>query len=529
MSSIPYMGQVNGHPILMVEDRPFILLAGEVHNSNSSSLAYMEQLWNLADNLGMNCLLLPITWELVEPQEGQYDFSLVHGLIDQARAHRMKAVFLWFGTWKNAQCYYAPEWVKTDTNRFRRAEIEKGKGFIRIKDFYDMPYTSLSYLCEETMQADARAFAKMMAAIREYDGDSHTVVAVQVENETGIIGSAREHSDAADVLFGSAVPVDFAAYMQEKTDLMTPEMKMTVENGKKAGTWTEVFGREAEEVFSAYHVARYVNAVAEAGKKEYPLPMSVNCWLNQADDPAGRYPSGGPVSKVREVWRFCAPSIDIYAPDVYLPDFTGICDEYTRRGEALFIPECATHCYAAARNILCVGRYHAACYSPFGFENMGKPLNAQQMALFGADATDPALKTPQETAMYGTINHLLNSMMDMLTERYGTNSLCAGTGEFEKSTGFNMGQVTILANYLKPQGACLVLRKGKNEFYILAYETRLELISADLEKPGLDLTLLEEGRFENGIWQAGRRLNGDEAVSNAYAEPTLLHVRVFCY
>ena len=162
MSGIPHMGSLNGHPVLMVDDKPFILLAGEVHNSSSSSLEYMEQVWEKAKTLGMNCLLLPVTWELIELEEGRFDFSLVQGLIEQARRHGMRISFLWFGAWKNAQCYYAPAWVKTNPKRFRRAEIEKGKGFLRLQNFYDMPYTSLSYLCVETMRCDARAFGRLM-------------------------------------------------------------------------------------------------------------------------------------------------------------------------------------------------------------------------------------------------------------------------------------------------------------------------------------------------------------------------------
>ena len=528
-SSVPTLGTVNDHPVLMVEGEPFILLAGEVHNSSPSSLEYMSQVWEKAEALGMNCLLLPVTWEMVEPEEGRFDFSLVHGLIEQARAQGMKIAFLWFGAWKNAQCYYAPAWVKTDTRRFRRAEIEKGKGFLRIKDFYDMPYTSLSYLCEETMRADARAFGRLMAFIREIDGEAHTVVSMQIENETGVMGAAREHSDEADTLFSSPVPDDFVRYMRSHVNTMTPVMKKAIENGKEQGTWSEAFGSEAEEVFSAYHVARYVNAVAAAGKKEYPLPFFVNCWLNKAGDRAGLYPSGGPVSKMREVWRFCAPNIDLYAPDIYLPNFAEICEEYTRRGEALYIPECATHRYAAARNILCIGRYHAACYSPFGFEDMGLPLNAQQMALFGADATDPALASPQGVEPYGKINRLLNGMMTKLTAQYGTDRLQAGSGELEKASQFRMEDICIHATYMKPEGACLVRRENEGDFWILAYETALNIVSTDSEKPGLDFTLLEEGRFENGAWQRGRRLNGDEAVGTAYSEPTLLRIKVFLY
>ena len=239
--SQPHMGQVNGHPVLLVDGKPFIMLAGEVHNSSSSSLAYMEQVWEKAEALGMNCLLLPVTWELTEPEEGKFDFSLVRGLIVQARQHGKKIGFLWFGAWKNAQCYYAPEWVKTNPTRFHRAQVVKGKTFIRNKNFYDMPYSTLSYLCEETRRADARAFGRLMSFIREIDSQEHTVVSIQVENETGLMGAAREHSDAADALFGALVPQDFADYMHMNCVAAHEDVRAALEKGKSSGTWEEVF------------------------------------------------------------------------------------------------------------------------------------------------------------------------------------------------------------------------------------------------------------------------------------------------
>ena len=62
---IPHIERKNGRPVLMVEDKPFILLAGEVHNSDSSSPSYMEGIWDIAGQLGMNALLLPATVVLV--------------------------------------------------------------------------------------------------------------------------------------------------------------------------------------------------------------------------------------------------------------------------------------------------------------------------------------------------------------------------------------------------------------------------------------------------------------------------------
>ncbi len=525
----PHIGRINGHPALMVDGRPFIMLAGEVHNSSSSSLAYMEQVWEKANALGMNCLLLPVTWELTEPEEGKFDFSLVRGLIEQARRYGKKISFLWFGAWKNAQCYYAPEWVKTNPARFHRAQVVKGKNFIYNVDFYNMPYSSLSYLCEETRLADARAFARLMAYIREIDSEAHTVVSVQIENETGLMGAAREHSDQADALFAASVPQDFADYMRSHQREAADVVRDALEKGRSSGTWKEVFGELAEEIFSAYHIARYVNTVAEAGKKEYAIPFTVNCWLNKPGEAPGAYPSGGPVSRMMEVWRYCAPSIDIFAPDIYVPNFAAVCEEYTKGGNPLYIPECATHGYAGARAVLCVGRYHGVCYSPFGFEDMGEPFTNQQMALFGVDVTDPALQTPQDVEVYGKLNRMLGSMMPLITEKYGTEDLQANSGEISDTAEFEMGDYRICASFQGKTGVCLVLRISENGFYLIVRDVSLAFQSTNTEKLGIDILALEEGTFADGVWQPGRRLNGDEAVLNTYSEPAALFVKLFVY
>lgn len=529
----PHIEIRNGQKILFAQDKPFIMLAGEVHNSNSSSLVYMEGVWDQAQKLGMNSLLMPVSWELTEPEEGVFDFTLVDGLIVQARERDMKIGFLWFGAWKNAQCYYAPEWVKRDLNRFKRAQVEKGKNFIRRTDFYGMPYTTLSYLCEETRSADAKAFASLMAHIREVDSEENTVIMMQVENEAGIMAAAREHSDEADALFFGQAPQDFVDYMKSNTSTMVPEVRRAVENGAASGTWEEVFGSWAEEIFSAYHVSRYVNAVAEAGKKEYALPMAVNCWLDKGES-AGKFPSGGPVSRVVEVWQYCAPSIEIIAPDIYVPNFVEICDEYTRRGGALFIPECATHSYAASRLLYTVGHYHAMCYSPFGFEDMGKPFSASQSYLFGVDVTDPALKTPQDIQEYGTISRHLQSMLPMLTARYGTSDLQAVTGERPEENRMCFGtfgfQVMVDSPLLPGKnGGCLAWKESEDTFYLLVSNAALAWFSCDPAKPNVDVLALEEGYFENGSWKRGRRLNGDEVVITMYKEPTLLRLKLLAY
>lgn len=519
--------------VLMVNDCPFLMLAGEVHNSSSSTTEYMEHVWKKAEELGLNSVLLPITWELLEPEEGVFNFELVEGLIKQAREYEMKIGFLWFGAWKNAQCYYAPEWVKSDTKRFKRAQVEKGKNFIRLKEFYNMSYTTLSYLCEATCDADARAFRALMQRIKEVDEKETTVVLVQVENEMGVQGAAREYSDEADIMFEGPVPQDFISYLMENKNEMAADIREEIEKGAKAGSWPEVFGAVAEEVFSAYHIAGYVEKVALAGKEVYSLPLTVNCWLNKGDKP-GVYPSGGPVARVMEVWQYRAPSIDVYGADIYARNFLEVCDEYKKRGNPLFIPETATHSHAGPRLLYTVGHYHAMGFAPFGFENMGKPFSATESYLFGVDTEDPAMNTPQDVSEYCWINKTLHDMIPVLVEKYGTDDLKAAIKEKSKEETLIFGDYGIRIVMESPvltktNGACLVLRTSENEFYMIAYGCCMAPFSTNPGRPNIDILALEEGCFYNNKWKRIRRLNGDEVAITRYEKPTLLRLKLFAY
>lgn len=519
--------------LFIVNEKPFIALAGEVHNSNSSSPDYMEGVWDKAQNLGMNTLLLPVSWELTEPEEGRFDFEIPDALIHQARERQMKLIFLWFGTWKNAQCMYAPEWVKTDLVRFPRAQVKKRENKTNLENFYGMPYTSLSYLGEETKKADAKAFAAFMSHLKEMDEKEHTVIMVQVENETGLQGAAREHSDLADELFAGNVPEGLAAYMRANTKEMAENVRNAVEAGIYGKTWGEVFGNTAEELFSAYYIASYVNAVAEAGKEVYDLPMAVNCWLDKGEEP-GKYPSGGPVARVMEVWKYAAPAIHVFAPDIYVTDFCGICNAYTKLNNPLFIPETATHSHAGPRLAYCVGHYHALGFAPFAFEDMGKPFNDLQSYLFGVDVSDPLLKIPQDEKEYAWYNRTIDSMMPLIASKYGTKELQAVISEVPDQDMMIFGRIgfKILMNIpmiTRKDNVCMIVQENQDTFYILANACIIAYFSADPKLKNVDILSLEEGSFEEGVWKPGRRLNGDEASSLKCNEPVLWKMKLFLY
>ncbi len=518
------MFQVNG--------APFLMLAGEAHNSNSSSLAAMEPVWDKARQLCLNTLLLPVSWELIEPEEGSFRFELVDGLISQARERGFKLGFLWFGAWKNGQCTYAPAWVKTDPERFHRAEVVKGERKTHLDSFHGIEYSTLSCLCEETKNADSKAFAALMAHLKGVDGSERTVIYVQVENESGVQGAAREHSDLADKLFAENVPGDFIKYMKAHTATMREDVRGAVENGAESGGWEQVFGPMAEEIFQTYHVAKYIDAVAAAGKAQYELPLAVNAWLEQG--PPGSYPTGGPVSKMIEVYRFAAPHIDVICPDIYVRDFCGVCDQYCRPDNPLLIPETAIHSHAGPRLVYSVGHYHAWGFSPFGFEEMGEPFGNMQGFLFGIDTSDPLLSTPQDVEEYAWYNRTLAQLTPLLAEAYGTRKLQAAISERPEENSlcferFTFRALTDTPLIVRKDGVCLALELAEDEFYLLVNACALQFLSNDAGKPHVDILSLEEGELSHGQWNMYRRLNGDESFVLDFNKPTLLRVKLFAY
>jgi len=173
---------------------------------------------------------------MFERSEGKFDYTLIDGLIQDARQQHLRLVLLWFGSWKNTSSSYAPDWVKKDFQRFPRIQIQGGKTI-----------ELLSTLSDANRDADARAFAALMRHIKEVDGQQHTVIMIQVENEVGMHGDSRDRSPAADKAFDGPVPKELMDYLQKHRDTLIPEFRQVWEaaGAKTSGTWEEVFGKSA--------------------------------------------------------------------------------------------------------------------------------------------------------------------------------------------------------------------------------------------------------------------------------------------
>jgi beta-galactosidase GanA len=484
---------------LVVDGKPFLMIAGELRNSSSSSLDYMRPIWPRLADISLNTVLTPISWELVEPTEGTYDYSLIDGLLAQARDNHMKIVFLWLAAWKNGVSSYEPVWVKRDTKRFPRV-YEKGN-----------EVSTLSTFSPALKEADSRAFAAVMQHIKEVD-NAHTVLMMQVENEVGILGSARDHSAAAERAFSGAVPEALTQYLKVHRENLDPEFsRLWRDNGEKtAGTWTEVFGNSerADEIFMAWQYGLYVHAVAAKGKAAYNIPMYVNCWLGGGDDAPGTYPSGGPQPRVIDIWKAAGaslgktPSLDFYAPDLYKAEFAEWSNRYHRDGNTLFIPETNGGDAGAANIFYAVGEQAAMGFSPFAIDSAHEPEKDLGPSYKAIAEIAPILLEAQGADARNVHGFILDKGHPSVDFVIQGNTVHVSRDEI---FGFHA-----------EKGFGLIIATAKDEFVGVGKGFRVLITPRSPTAAHIGFASIDEGNFADRKWIPGRRLNGDESDQGNY-------------
>lgn len=504
----------DGRTRLLVDGQPFLMLGAQAHNSSASDPAAMAQFFEGVKALGANTAEAPVYWELLEPEPGRFDFTLVDALVDQARASGVRLVLLWFGSWKNGEMHYAPAWVKKDRAAYPRVVGPGG-------DERDI----LSPLGAASRDADARAFASLMRHVRSIDEARRTVILVQVENETGLLGADRDYSQESNRLFAAPVPRELTGYLAAHRAALSPDLdEAWAAGGRRAsGTWTEVFGPLDAEAFTAWHVARYVDQVADAGKREYPLPMYANAWLvNPGDERAGRWPSGGPTTHVLDVWKAAAPHLDLLAPDIYQPKAIEIAARYARPDNPLFVPEIALTPHYAAFAFPILARFGGLGVAPFGVQG---------------GATGEAAAGLEE---YARAYRVLRPLLPLIARYQGSGRLHAVVQDADWSQVLALGpRVRLVASFSepyelnKPLGRALVIELGPDDLVVAG--AGVQFVVRDLKAPLSDphqwasrqpILSIEEGTFDGDRWVPGRRLNGDERWVRLAADGTTLRVRL---
>jgi len=497
---LPVLREQGSATQLIVDGKPFLILGGELGNSSASSFEYLKPHWARFSAMNLNTVLATVSWELIEPTEGRFDFASVDGLIREARAHDLRLVLLWFGSWKNSMSSYVPAWVKRDQSRFPRARLPNGEGM-----------EILSPLSAANRDADAKAFRAVLAHLKDIDSARNTVIMVQVENEVGMLPMAREYGELADQSFGGAVPAELMSYLiaRRATLVSTLRAQWERQGAKTSGSWVEVFGPgvATEELFTAWSLARYVEVVTAAGKNAYPIPMYVNAALNRPEKLPGEYPSGGPVPHLIDVWKAGAPSVDFLSPDIYFPNFVELVGHYDRPKNPLFIPEAnrAGLPEIAANAFFAVGRHEAIGFSPFSIESISDKESERltqgygvlrQIApiVFANQGSGRTLGFRPVVSYDGTVSDQPQKF---------------ALGDFEFTVSF-IDRWTPREQQVTTSHGGLIVQLAPEEFLVAGSGFSLAFAAIGPGPSVVGIDSAWEGRYVNGAWVPGRLLNGDE-------------------
>lgn len=503
---LPTLSKENGRFTFHVDGKPFLILGVQINNS-SAWPSVLPELWPLLDKLPINIMEAPVYWEQLEPRPGDFDFTNVDALVTQARAHHLRLILCWFGTWKNGEMHYVPEWIKTDPKKYPRVINEAGQ-----------PIDVLTANSKTNLEADIAAFTALMKHLKEIDGEQHTVIMMQVENEPGSIGSVRDHSPEAEADFARGVPAELASSL-----------------GRQPGSWRQLFGGDADEAFQAYSVAHYIDQVASAGKKVMPLPFYVNVWQHYpfAKRYAGvDYPSGGATSNMLDLWHATAHSIDMYAPDIYSYDIDmqrKILENYNRPYNPVWICE-------SGRN---------ARYAPFFYLALGQ--GAIGVATFGVDLTNwnlqssdqldwfkenlaPILPMEEQVAAWNAAGHLQTSV-----EQPGATRQVLAFGQWNAVIDY--GVYTAEHRSEQPSGTekhdgrIMVAQIGPDEFVVTGIDATIRF-QLGAGNPGHEQILsVEEGHYDHGAWVKRRIWNGDQTDFGMHFkhQPLVLKIKMGTY
>ncbi len=511
--TMPHLEKKDGRFAMIIDGKPFLILGAQINNS-SSWASTLPKTWPALEDLHVNTVEAPVYWEQMESQQGKFDFANVDLLVNGAREHHLRLVLLWFGTWKNGQAHYVPEWIKNDPKKYPRELDPYGK----LLDVLSPNSTA-------NLEADKHAFAALMRHIKEVDATQHTVIMIQVENESGSIGSIRDNSPAANKDFAGQVPASLS------NSLHLP-----------SGTWSQVFGADADERFAAYSTASYINEVARFGKAEYPLPMYCNVWITypvhaletrNRPSPGQEYPSGGPQQGNITIWKSAAPSIDILAPDFYSDDkvlYREIITAYRRDDNALFIPETGLS-KDFGRNFFYALGNGAIGFSPFGVDYTNWTIADDKVPVYLSE--NFALFKPISSEV-ARLN--LDGKLQTAVEQKGMprQRLHFPGVDAIVSFGFPQRDGEMPPGTSDSSGRAMVAQLGPFEFLVTGFDAS---VSFELTNPPgttprneqIEILRAEEGQYANGTWQTSRIWNGDQTdrgLNFRSANPAVVRIRL---
>ncbi len=517
---------------IVTNGKPMLMIGGELGNSSASMPEDVKRTFAHLHKMGLNTVLTPVSWELIEPQEGTFDMSSLDVILTEARRNELKVVLLWFGAWKNSMSCYAPEWFKRDTKRFPRAHALEGR-----------PVEEASSLSKNVLEADKRAFCKIMEHLREHDRTEQTVIMVQVENEIGMIDVPRDYSADATKLYQSAVPQQLTDYLKKNEKSLHPYLKEKLKislhlEGWGGVSWPQLFGDDiyTEEIFQTWTYATYVEQIAKAGRAIYNLPMYVNVALNSRDRKPGQYPSGGPLAHLIDLWHCGAPSIDVLGVDIYDKGIKSWLDKYHLPNNPLFVPEIRLEDKDAMYALYAFGHHGAMGFCPFSIEDYplyadAKGNDMSSMDLSQDDQLNAFSASSSALSPLAASYQLLRQAEPLILERQGTSDMDAVLLDNEQREAeiitpdgirftikhsYSLGWEPGAKDREWPEAACIILRLGLEDYLAIGSGVVITYADAKAGKTWkqddtrIGLAKCESVNIIDGKMHIKRHLNGDQ-------------------
>ncbi len=487
-SEMPRLQDLNGGKVLFVAGRPFLILALQWDCDSCFAPEIMDPLFPEAAKMGCNTAVLPLYWREVEPREGEFDLSGLEHRIDMARRNGLRVVLVWFGSYKNGCLNYAPDFVKRDTVRFRRAHQADGT-----------PLQNFSCSTSaETFAADRRALETVFRRLKTVDAERHTVILFQMENEAGLLGTDRCYCRSCTASF-------------------------------EKGGWASREKERAAEAFTAHSFARYLDDLAGAVKSIYPLPIYINCWLgSKATGVAGKdYPSGGPVERVLDIYAASIRHIDFIAPDIYshAPEpFRAVSRAYSDKGWPLYIAEHSSgRGGRAERNVFyALGEHGAIGFAPWAIDRAfpdidGRPFVHQLDQRWSEEAYDLRDSyVPIRDAMVPAALAQSTGRLKYFVEEQGVK---------EARLEFEGVIVQVSFRHRNAMARGMAIRTGETDFLVLGTGFDARFLTPDGR--GIPLARVERGRFEGDRWRVLlpiRREREDRSLPFRVIEPQVVRV-----
>lgn len=199
----------NNKTYVSVDGKPFPFLGAQIRldallNCDKMTINEVENYFKKAQELGLNCVQIPISWNMVEPKENKYDYSIVNSILQFVNKYNLKMELLWFSTNMvgDSFSYLIPQYVLQEYNK-RLSRNDEGNFW----NYYGYQYTMI--LDDEwILERETKAITALFNHIRYWDsqnGDKHPVISAQIHNEPDAL--MRWRIDQKDLKYRDGTPL----------------------------------------------------------------------------------------------------------------------------------------------------------------------------------------------------------------------------------------------------------------------------------------------------------------------------------